>query len=332
MNKNTVHTHITTKYTYDALGNMSNDYDYFCTSKMVDGYKGYDGVYGASHGMTRLKTGMDYFGARYYNSDISVWLSVDPLADKYPSTSSFMYVRGNPIMLVDPNGMNYRRPKPPKANRRWFKHRNRRMGGGQKLKWRHKRSKKSPNERVAQGRGKLPKIKTGNYSTSPWQNVGTGNNGRNTFTLNRRANQDYLRGLRVLGPGPGGFVGTFINSTKGGFIDGYFDQFYITAPNGTIVPGTNGMYSGFIPGLNQAANFLAKYIPTKPLSKITSVIILALNAQRINPIYRNTYHVNVYRGAWGTDGEYTLQARFREFIFISPKKRKNPFFRIWYGL
>jgi RHS repeat-associated protein len=43
-------------------------------------------------------------GARYYNSDISVWLSVDPLADKYPSMSSYMYTAGNPVMLVDPDG------------------------------------------------------------------------------------------------------------------------------------------------------------------------------------------------------------------------------------
>ncbi len=28
------------------------------------------------------ETGYSYFGARYYDSDLSVWLSVDPLADK----------------------------------------------------------------------------------------------------------------------------------------------------------------------------------------------------------------------------------------------------------
>jgi len=31
---------------------------------------------------------------------------VDPLSDMYPSTSPYMYVRGNPIMLIDPTGMN----------------------------------------------------------------------------------------------------------------------------------------------------------------------------------------------------------------------------------
>lgn len=31
------------------------------------------------------ETGYYYFGARYYNSDLSLWLSVDQMADKYPS-------------------------------------------------------------------------------------------------------------------------------------------------------------------------------------------------------------------------------------------------------
>jgi RHS repeat-associated protein len=272
-------------------------------------------------------------GARYLDSELSVWLSVDPLSDMYPSTSPFMYVRGNPVMLVDPDGLSDGQVKgrKPRGNKRWFKHKNRKMGNGQKLVWRHKNAKKSPNERIASASGKIPTIKTGNYNTTPWQNVGTGNNGRTTFTLNRGPNQDYLRSLRVLGSGPGGFVGTAITTTNGGFIDGYFDQFYISSPDGTVVPGTNGMYGGFIPGLSLAANYVAKYFPTKPLSKVVSVIVLALNSQRINPIYRNTHHVNVNRGAWGTNGQYNLQARYRQFNFIDPNNRGN-IFKWWYGI
>jgi RHS repeat-associated protein len=48
-----------------------------------------------------------YFGARYYMSDISVWLSVDPMADKYPTMSPFMYCAGNPLKYIDPNGMEW---------------------------------------------------------------------------------------------------------------------------------------------------------------------------------------------------------------------------------
>lgn len=51
------------------------------------------------------ETGYSYFGARYYSSDLSIWLSVDPMADKYPSMSPYTYCADNPVMLVDPNGM-----------------------------------------------------------------------------------------------------------------------------------------------------------------------------------------------------------------------------------
>ena len=53
------------------------------------------------------ETGYSYFGARYYDSDLSVWLSVDPMADKYPSMSAYMYCAGNPVMLVDPDGRDW---------------------------------------------------------------------------------------------------------------------------------------------------------------------------------------------------------------------------------
>jgi len=46
-----------------------------------------------------------YFGARYYDSDLSVWLSVDPMSDMYPHQSPYMYCSGNPVMRIDPNGM-----------------------------------------------------------------------------------------------------------------------------------------------------------------------------------------------------------------------------------
>ena len=50
------------------------------------------------------ETGYSYFGSRYYNSDLSIWLSVDPMSDKYPSLSPYTYCANNPIKLVDPNG------------------------------------------------------------------------------------------------------------------------------------------------------------------------------------------------------------------------------------
>ena len=50
------------------------------------------------------ETGLSYFGSRYYSSDLSIWLSVDPMAAKYPSLSPYVYCADNPVMLVDPNG------------------------------------------------------------------------------------------------------------------------------------------------------------------------------------------------------------------------------------
>jgi len=56
------------------------------------------------------ETGFSYFGARYYDGDLSVWLSVDPMSDKYPSLSCYMYCGGNPVVLVDPDGMSVGTP------------------------------------------------------------------------------------------------------------------------------------------------------------------------------------------------------------------------------
>ena len=50
------------------------------------------------------ETGLSYFGSRYYSSDLSIWLSVDPMSDKYPSLSPYTYCADNPVGLVDPNG------------------------------------------------------------------------------------------------------------------------------------------------------------------------------------------------------------------------------------
>ena len=51
------------------------------------------------------ETGYSYFGQRFYDSQLSLWISVDPMRGKYPSLSPFVYCANNPIRLVDPNGM-----------------------------------------------------------------------------------------------------------------------------------------------------------------------------------------------------------------------------------
>jgi len=70
----------------------------------VDQQNGYDSRYTFSAKEKDDETQYSYFGARYYDSDISIWLSVDPLSDKYPSLSPYMYCAGNPVILSDPDG------------------------------------------------------------------------------------------------------------------------------------------------------------------------------------------------------------------------------------
>lgn len=51
------------------------------------------------------ETGYGYFGARYMDHELmTMWLSVDPMADKYPSMSPYSYCAWNPVKLVDPDG------------------------------------------------------------------------------------------------------------------------------------------------------------------------------------------------------------------------------------
>ena len=50
------------------------------------------------------ETGLSYFGSRYYSSDLSIWLRVDPMSGKYPSLSPYTYCADNPVKLADPNG------------------------------------------------------------------------------------------------------------------------------------------------------------------------------------------------------------------------------------
>lgn len=44
------------------------------------------------------------FGARMYDPRLGRWLSIDPLASKYPSMSPYSFCANNPILFIDPNG------------------------------------------------------------------------------------------------------------------------------------------------------------------------------------------------------------------------------------
>lgn len=50
------------------------------------------------------ETGLYYYGARYLNPTSGIWLSVDPLFEKYVGMSPYNYCAGNPVKFVDPDG------------------------------------------------------------------------------------------------------------------------------------------------------------------------------------------------------------------------------------
>ncbi len=54
------------------------------------------------------ETGLYNYGARYYDPSLSLWMSVDPLADapNLVSYSPYHYSYNNPINYIDPDGRN----------------------------------------------------------------------------------------------------------------------------------------------------------------------------------------------------------------------------------
>ena len=46
-------------------------------------------------------------GARHYHPALSIWLSVDPMSDKYPGVSPYTYCGNNPVRLVDKDGREF---------------------------------------------------------------------------------------------------------------------------------------------------------------------------------------------------------------------------------
>jgi RHS repeat-associated protein len=51
------------------------------------------------------ETGLYYYGARYYEPRIALFLGVDPLSEKYPNLNTMAYCMNNPVKFVDVNGM-----------------------------------------------------------------------------------------------------------------------------------------------------------------------------------------------------------------------------------
>ena len=56
------------------------------------------------------ETGLYYYGARYYDPRVSLWISTDPKQESYFAFSSYVYCGNNPLIYIDPNGKEWEDP------------------------------------------------------------------------------------------------------------------------------------------------------------------------------------------------------------------------------
>ena len=52
-------------------------------------------------------TGLYDHGARSRDPKVTMWYGVDPLYERYPDMSPYVYCAGNPVKFIDPNGREF---------------------------------------------------------------------------------------------------------------------------------------------------------------------------------------------------------------------------------
>jgi len=105
-------------YLTDNFGRPSHYYETLPFGEMMVEHNqsanngvGYDNKYKFNGKELDDATGMYYYGARYYDPRISIFVSVDPLAEQ--TMEPYSYVSNNPINLIDPTGMSAEGPHDP---------------------------------------------------------------------------------------------------------------------------------------------------------------------------------------------------------------------------
>ena len=81
-------------YSYDAFGNLLSPQASGDTNRYLFSTKEFDS-----------RSGLQFFGSRYYDPEIGRWLTPDPLGFAAGQINLYVYVNNNPVNLVDPYGL-----------------------------------------------------------------------------------------------------------------------------------------------------------------------------------------------------------------------------------
>lgn len=97
-----------TSYVTDADGNIAQHVEYIPYGEVFVEERNHSFSTNFLFNAKELdnETGLYYYGARYLDPTGAMWLSVDPMWEKYAGMSPYNYCGGNPVKMVDPDGRN----------------------------------------------------------------------------------------------------------------------------------------------------------------------------------------------------------------------------------
>jgi RHS repeat-associated protein len=95
-----------TSYITDASGEVYQHLEYFAFGEtFVEEHSNTDRTPYLYNGKELdEETGLYYYGARYYDARVSIWLAVDPKAEEFIGWSPYNYAMNSPIVYIDPDG------------------------------------------------------------------------------------------------------------------------------------------------------------------------------------------------------------------------------------
>lgn len=165
-----------TSYITNLLGEVSQHMEYFAFGEtFVEEHRSSNNSpYKFNGKELDEETGLYYYGARYYDPRVSVWLSVDPLTEQ--TMTPYQYTYQNPINFIDPKGM--QGEDPPSKNVRILIDLQNTPDGTDALKTRKKEIERSyPEDKIitleVSDLGKLKSLVENNLKTAKEEGYGS---------------------------------------------------------------------------------------------------------------------------------------------------------------